>query len=187
MERLFRILTNPATGPVSLDEFKAHLNFVTPYTREDDLLKIYLDAATTYAEDYIGYKIMSRTFSFLYRGMNTTWLELYPNVTAVTHVKYKETITDASYLTMSTDDYELLQYSPLSVIRFDESQTNDLYEITFIAGKQFQKDVDPKIKGAILLIAAKMYAKKEDSIKKMPTAAEDLLDLCTIKEFLCEM
>jgi uncharacterized phiE125 gp8 family phage protein len=185
MRRVTRIVTAPATMPVTLDEVKAHGNI--SFSDDDTILAIYLSTAVAIAEKYLQRKIVTQTWKM--------WLDYWPPVIkvmfgdlqSVTSIKYTD-INDVQ-VTVDSDTYDVDINSVPGRIRLKYGQswpsavlnaTNPI-EIQFVTG---YTTVPPDIKNAILLTTQHFYENRENyliseignaAITEIPMTANALL------------
>jgi len=62
-----KVSTKPLISPISLDDLKAQIRRDDPtYTIDDDILQLYIDAATEQAQDYTGRKFIDQEITLFY-------------------------------------------------------------------------------------------------------------------------
>ena len=84
------VVTAPDSLPVTLDDAKAHLRVVT--TDEDALIAVLIEAATDYAESFLGRALVARTLDRFMDAFPTGAIELpLPPLISVTGVFYVDT------------------------------------------------------------------------------------------------
>lgn len=179
----FKRTAEPGTEPVSLTEVKAHLRLTAPgaeaaYTDEDTHLSTLIKAARRSAEKYTERSFITQTWKYYNDSFPNTIELLYGPVSSITSVEY---IIDEVTTTLDTDEYvtdlagKVARIEPVESWPSVDERINSVI-VTYTAGFGAAAVVPEDIKAAILLMIGKMYQDREDSIKKMPTAAECLLD-----------
>lgn len=182
----YDVITPPAISPVDVADVRTHLNLNATFPT-DAYLQLLIDAATEFAEDYMGRTLINtefRTFRdfweccFTLRRSKLQSLEVY---------KY---LVDGSFIDVPADLYYPtfeLAYSNI-VLKEDEQYPDDLDErlqsikIEFTAGYGAAKtDVPGQIRWAILEHIAAMYENKGDcdtaSMESLlPAGARDVYD-----------
>lgn len=105
-----KLLVPPVTTPVSLAEAKAHLRFNATDTAQDALLQIYVDAATDYAEQFLGRALIDQTWEMAIDAFPVAEIKIpKPPLIEVISVSY----SDPGGLTqvVSVSDYYVDNYS----------------------------------------------------------------------------
>lgn len=163
-----KLITAPATEPITLSEAKSHLRIDT--TTDDTLITTLITAAREYCEGFQNRAFVSQTYEL--------WLDAWPEyiqiprppLQSITSIKYYG--TDNIEYTMASDDYfvdtksepgrVVLAYSkswPSTTLRL----VNGIV-VTFVAGYGTAGNVPLKIKQAILLLVAHWYESREAAI-----------------------
>jgi len=175
-----RLVTAPASDPVTLAQVKAHLRI--DHTDDDTILGVFIKAAIGYLDGWYG---------IAHRALVTqTWLDSYGHfetemrlsvgpVVSVTSVIYETTgFTDE---TLSNSLYSLLEdprghfIAPKPGITWPPvSDRRDAIRIQYVAGTAVES-VPPAIIAALLLIVGDLYAHRETvsaaNIAHIPSAA----------------
>lgn len=146
-----RLITGPASAPITLTEIKANSALASTDTNHDTLLRILRDAAVGQVQAYLRRALVYQTWK--------VWLDswtdyLFPLVhptadvivlplgqlRSVTHVKYTD--TDSTQSTFSSDYYDVDTYSDPGLIRLgygdswpsDSLHPTNPIEIQYICG-----------------------------------------------------
>lgn len=179
----FKLITPPATEPVSLTEAKLHLKIETADTADDALVTILIQAAREVAEQYTRRAFISQTWELQMDCFEEEDYKLITPCSAITSVKYydtdgvEQTVAVAVYgLSLSTEPNEIyLKYGQLwPTVRGQE----DDVKIRFVSG---YTTVPASIKAAILLIIGHLYENREDvvvgrQVADLPKGSEYLLN-----------
>lgn len=184
---MYKVTTQPATEPITLTDVKNHLKI--DYTDDDDLLAVIIQAVREFVESYTGRALMTKTvqeyFDMFPCSTDTNprgGIEIrFAPLQSLTFVKYKDSDGTEQTLTVNTD-YTLDNISepPRIFPSYGKSWPTTRDEpnavwIEYVGGYSAASDVPAVIKQCILLMIAKMYEQREDSVKNLPTHAEYLL------------
>lgn len=176
----WKVITPAAVSPVALAVAKEHLRVL--HTAEDDLIQLYIDAATQAAEGYLGFRLINTVIEEVYEQFSDIAYMRFPQ-TAITSIKYDA--DDNTEKTVSTDVYTLNTYTiPTMIIRNpNEEWPTDLaskslpIRVRYTAGfGGAPSDVPEGIRHAILIILGHMYENREDNVSNLPKASHRLLD-----------
>lgn len=188
MKLLYTVIAPPATLAVSVADCKQDLRLETSFTLEDDLIESYIVAASKYASEVVGRKLVSETIK--YSIENTDYcgnvkLPFMP-VSSISEIQYYD--SDNASQTLDANDFYLYNYDNESVL---VPKTNtvwptiynrrDAINITFVAGYGNATDIPPTITKAIRLLVAHWYENRTASvvgvsITDLPFAVENLLN-----------
>ena len=183
---MYEVVTAAVEDALSLSEIKEFLRLDESDTSEDDTLAIFRAAALEMAEQYTRRILCTTTIdeyfdSFpVYSGVGdkaTIFLSKGP-VSSVTSVKYID--EDGNEQTVSADDYRVDTISePARIVStegwYNAKVTVNAVIIRYTVGTAASA-VPAPIKQAMLLMVSDMYEKREDSVKRMPTASEYLMN-----------
>jgi uncharacterized phiE125 gp8 family phage protein len=165
-----KLITAPATTPVSLTEAKAHLR--VDHSDEDTLITALIAAATEHYDGPRG--ILSRAL------MQQTWdllLDEFPAgpairfplgpLISVTEVAYIDPDTEIEAI-FASSNYQVDIHQPLGWVQLAESaswpdvmQTINAVRVRFVAGYADAAAVPAPIKAAILLNVGDLYKNRE--------------------------
>ena len=179
----FKLITGPATEPVSLTEAKLHLKIETADTADDSLIAIFIQAAREMAEQYTRRAFISQTWELQMDCFEEDDYSLITPCSSITSVKYydasgvEQTVANTVYgLSTSSEPHELfLKYGQLwPTVRGQE----DDVKIRFVAG---YTTLPASIKAAMLLIIGHLYENREDvvvgrQVADLPKGSEYLLN-----------
>ena len=179
----YKLITGPASEPVSLAEARSHLK-LEDVAAENEILMIYIKAARQMCEQYTRRAIGSQTWELQMDGLSDDDypLEKTP-VQSITSVKYydmnnvEQTLSSSVYQLIDSEEPNeiALKYGQTwPVTRGDESNV----KIRFIAG--YTTVPGPSI-SAMLLIIGHLYANREDvvsgkTVSEVPMASKYLMD-----------
>jgi len=173
-----RLITPPASEPVTLSELKAHLR--VDGTSEDVYLAQLITAAREYAEDYQGRAYIDRTYEVVMdRWPTVRHIETqYVPIKLVIKVAAKQ--RNGSLVEMDLSD---LIIHPDAIVLGSGQQwpTGDAMVeavIQYVAGSP----ITAQVKQAILLMAGHWYANREDVVvgnvvNTLPLGAKALLNM----------
>lgn len=173
----YAVTSGPTSEPVTAEYIKTHTRI--DGTAEDDLLnEIYIPAARQYLENYTETKFFTQTVK--------AYMDSFPDVIelrngpfqSIDSVEYYDeddtlqTYASANYRTDIIGDKARIE--PVSSWPSTKDRINAVI-VTFTAGYSSVDNIPAKVKGAICLIVAEMYNHREDRVKRLPTAAQDLI------------
>lgn len=176
---------NPDAEPITLAEAKRHLIVDAGFTGDDDLINAYIAAARASAVEYCGMSFTNTNilqtadyWPLRYQHLRLDW----GNVSSVTSVQYID--TDGTLQTWDSAKYVLNKTGRVARIvpAFGETWPTvragaNSVRVNYVSG--FGADassVPPNIKQALLLIVGTLYEQRMDSVYKMPTASQYLLN-----------
>lgn len=177
------VTSAPAEEPITLEEAKNHLK--VDYTADDDLITMLIEAARQAAEHRTNVKLITQTITekfdaFPSGSANVLQLSV-PNVQQIDSINYID--ADGNTQTFAADKY----YTGKSVwpafvsLKQNESwpgvsTQKDAVTVVYTVGFGSAADVPGAIKAAMFLIIADLYENRTDSVKRLPTASQFLLD-----------
>jgi uncharacterized phiE125 gp8 family phage protein len=186
----FSIITPASLKALTVQEVKDYLRVDS--SDEDTLLGVLIDAATQIGEHYLGRFLLTTVIEEFYdffpvyktgvnpfRGdKNIVYLSRGP-VQSIAHVKYID--GNGSEQTVSASDYNTDLVSEPARIMPEEGwqatkDTVNAVIVRYTCGYTQASDVPANIKVALLLIISEMYEKRVDSVHRLPTASEHLLN-----------
>lgn len=177
----WKIKTQPAEEPVTLEEAKAHLNIPSAITDWDSLITRQIATARQYVEDFVGCCLVTTTLQEYFDEFPCDWLELsrFP-ISSVTHVKYTD--ADGDQQTWNATLYNTDKVSKQGRIAPKPSQTWPVNDdslnsvlVEYVAGFGAAADVPELYKQAILLTVGHLFENREDTVHTLPTRVIDLL------------
>jgi uncharacterized phiE125 gp8 family phage protein len=180
------LVITPATSePLTTSDVKDFLRVDS--SDEDTLIGVLITAARSMAEAYTMRILMTTTIEEFYDGFpdyrnprdrDILYLSRGP-IQSITSVKYVDTLGDEQ--TVSSDNYRTDLVSEPARISSDNGwtatkDTVNAVVVRYLCGYSSSSDVPAPIRQAMLLIIGEMYEKRQDSIKRLPTAAEYLMN-----------
>ena len=186
----YTVITPASLKALTVQEVKDYLRVDS--SDEDTLLGVLIDAATQVAEHYLGRFLLTTVIEEFYdffpvyktgvdpfKGdRNIVYLSRGP-VQSITSLKYVDGNGDEQ--TVSTDDYRSdLVSEPARIMPdhgwYGTKDTVNAVIVRYTCGYTQASDVPANIKVALLLIIGEMYEKRVDSVHRLPTASEHLLN-----------
>lgn len=186
----YTVITPASLKALTVQEVKDYLRVDS--SAEDTLLGVLIDAATQVAEHYLGRFLLTTVIEEFYdffpvyktgvdpfKGdRNIVYLSRGP-VQSITSLKYVDGNGDEQ--TVSTDDYRSdLVSEPARIMPehgwYGTKDTVNAVIVRYTCGYTQASDVPANIKVALLLIIGEMYEKRVDSVHRLPTASEHLLN-----------
>jgi len=186
----YTIITPATIKALTVQEVKDYLRVDSD--AEDTLLGVLIDAATQMAESYLGRFLLTTVIEEFYDffpvyktgvdpfhgDRNIIYLSRGP-VQSLASVKYIDGNGDE--ITVSASDYRTdLVGEPARVFPEDgwygTKDTVNAVIIRYTCGYTQASDVPANIKMAMLLMIGEMYEKRVDSVHRLPTASEYLMN-----------
>lgn len=186
----YTVITPATLKALTVQEVKDYLRVDSD--AEDTLLGVLIDAATEMAESYLGRFLLTTVIEEFYdffpvystgvdpfRGdRNIIFLSRGP-VQSVAHVKYIDGNGDEQTVTASDYRSDLIS-EPARIMPehgwYGTKDTVNAVIIRYTCGYTQASDVPANIKMAMLLMIGEMYEKRMDSVHRLPTASEYLLN-----------
>jgi uncharacterized phiE125 gp8 family phage protein len=184
-----KLITPATTFPVTLEEVKAHCR--VSFDDDDDLLQIYLEAATSHCEEFQGRAYCEQTWELTLDEFPLEEIEIRrPPLIGVVSIKYDD--GDGLEQTVDVSEYTVDTVSEPGWVLPADSWPSGVFDginavrIRFKAGYADSMDspnvslIPKDIKAAILLYVGTLYANREtivigQSAVTIPWAAEQLL------------
>lgn len=183
-----KIITEAASEPLTLAEVKTHLK-MDGISADDDLINATISAARQLAEDYCGIKfidtIIEDVFDRFPKGglmKNDCFYLMIGNVSSVDFVKYYD--ENGSEQTWDSSNYLVDTYRKQSRIclmpnkqfpTYDSDRFNGISARYTSGFGATAADVPAAIKQAMLLIIGHLYNNRVDTVNRLPTMSEYLL------------
>lgn len=191
----YKVITGPEAEPLSTEQAKNWLKVDS--SADDALIGTLITAARQACEEYLGIRLMSQTVEevhddfptahHLYNPYAEIRLRLGP-VQSVTSVKYYD--VNGTQQTWATGNYLVNDYGTVASITPVADGTYPVVQdrqaaitIRYVVGYSASGDVPDTITTAMRLMIGQWYDNREDSVRRMPTAAEWLLDKHRIYRF----
>jgi len=181
------VTSAPAVEPVSASEVKTWLKITS--SADDSLIGSLIIAARQAAESYCNIKLISQTIAEYWSAFPDNRGEIvlrFPLVSSITSVAYVD--VDGANQTFSTYNADLSGVPPRlwpnTTIEWPETKDQlKAVTITYMCGYANAAAVPDAIKTAIYLMLGRWYENREDTVKMMPTAAENLLNPYRVQLF----
>ena len=178
-ENKWKISTPPASEPISLTEAKLYLRVDT--TADDALITALITAARETVERYTSRALVTQTITQVldcFPGFGFR-LAVHP-VQSITSIAYKDSNGDTQTLASSIymlDNYEMPNAVVLKANQAFPSVYDETNAVTvvYVAGEA-AGNVPKAILQAMYLTISDFYENRTDYVKRLPTAAEYLLD-----------
>lgn len=194
----YKVTVAPTSEPVTLTEAKAHLK--VDYSDDDTYITTLITVARQMVEEYTGRALMLQTIkqvlpgfpAYSYRNTDMEIRLFKPVLNSLTSVKYYDSDNVLQTLYSSSDTSKLIVDTLREPARLYPSPDNpypstygrpDAVEIIFDAGWSTASDVPVALKQAMLLLVGDMYERREDYVKRFPTAAENMMNFYSVTQF----
>lgn len=175
----FKVTTQPAAEPISLQEAKLHLK--VDNTADDNLITALIIAARQYLERYCNSVFVTQTITEVWPSFYKRNHFSVAPVQSLTSFEYKPDGSN-TYTTTPANLYGLYTFGKPAFVYKDDDSTYpttedvpDAVKAVYIAGYGSAADVPAPIKAAMLLVIGDLYENRQDTVKRMPTAAEYLI------------
>ena len=179
---ILTLVTGPIISPVSLATLKAHLRI--DEATEDDILQMYLDAATAVAQEQLGKALISQTWNESVRYVNGRVDLTVNHVQSLSSITYYD--SDNVQQTATLSDFDLVAGDDWAYVESDAWPSlysrADAITFQYVAGFGSSPDSIPaNIRQAILLLAGQYYANRENvseaKLTELPQAFTALIGL----------
>ena len=190
----WKVTTAPASEPLTATEVKNYLK--VDYATDDTLIASLIVAARNKVEEYTGRRLMIQTI--------TEKLDTFPSVTipnpdailtlsvlplrSVTSIQYKDTAGASQTFASSNYIVDTTSEPPRIGLAYG-SDWPELYDeidavtITYLVGYDDADAVPDAIKSAMYLMIGQMYETRTNTVKKLPSHAEWLLNEYRVRSF----
>lgn len=183
---MYKVTVPAATLPLTLDEVKSYLR--VEHDEDDTLIGMLIEAAVEYSENYTGRKLMTQTIEQTFDAFPSYELT---NLRCALELRWTPIQSISSFVYVDVDG-ENQTLTTSHYIHDNFSEPNRLFpphneswkctkaipnavKITYVAGYTQATDVPAQIRLAMLLMIAKNYEMRENSVKNLPTLAEHYL------------
>lgn len=177
----------PAVEPISATEAKTWLKVTA--TADDTLIANLIVAARQAVENYCNIKLISQTVAEYWSEFPDNRGELllrFPLVSSITSVAYVDTASANQTFSSYNSDLSGIpaRLWPNASTEWPETKEQlKAVTITYVCGYANAAAVPDAIKTAIYLMLGRWYENREDSVKMLPTAAENLLNPYRVQLF----
>ena len=189
------VTSAPGTEPLTRSEVKNYLKIASAVTADDSLIDSMIVAARNVVQRYTRLALITQTItekrdkltdSASYGALLGSFPLFWGPVTSVTSVTYLDSAGASQ--TLSTSVYGTDLYSLPARVYLKNGQSwplvynqRDAVTIVYVAGYANAAAVPDELKMAMYLLIADMYENRTDYVKKLPTAAEYLMDQHRVK------
>lgn len=181
------VSSGPASEPLTASEVKTWLKVTA--TADDTLITNLIVAARQAVENYCNIKLISQTIVEYFDAFPESRGELllrFPLVSSITSVAYVD--TDGANQTFTSYNADL---SGIPARLWPNAQTEwpgtkeqlKAVTITYVCGYTNADAVPDAIKTSMYLMIGRWYENREDTVKILPTAAENLLNPYRVQLF----
>lgn len=178
-----QLITGPTSEPITVDELKLHLKLDTEtFNVEYSLLDDIIETARGYVEDITHRALFTQTWDYyLDEFPSDNFYKLpFGNLQSVTHIKYTDSDSDETTMTVTTDYIVETNSDQCGRIVLPYGETwpsftaysSNPIVTRFVCGWTTAAGIPFKIKTAIKMIAAKLYENRGEDIMGQ-TIAED--------------
>lgn len=176
----WKVSTEPASEPFTKTDVKLDMKVDT--TADDDLIDILIKAARQWVENHCRIGLLEQTITEVYDDWPSDRvfsLSVSP-IRSVSGIYYKDSNGDTQ--TLSSALYTVDTFTRPARVQIKYSQTwPTLYDeinsvsAVYVVGYDAASAIPAPIRKAMLLTIADMYDNRQDHVKRLPTAAEYLL------------
>jgi len=175
----FQTIKDSKLEPVSTDEVKAHLRI----DGEDLMLNLYRTAARQQAENYTGRAFLTKTIAIYNDTVPRDKITLW-NTPVKKIVKFKYRDESGKVQSLQDKDYLIQGSAPEYLIPTSgQFPAGTDLRIEAVCGGVSRESVPSAIKAAILLTIGTLYENREETVKRLPTSARNLLEPYRIWQF----
>lgn len=157
-----KLITPPATEPITLAEAKVHCRVDIDDTSEDALISIYIAAARATAEKRMARAIIAQTWELAQDAFTEKIILPLAPIMSVTSVKYKDSA--GAVQTVPSTDYALFDWGSFDqyVYSLTSWPAGSEVRIQYVAGfGNDETEVPQDMRSWLLLAIGTMYASRE--------------------------
>lgn len=185
----YKVISVPASEPITLSEAKNYLKVEDSYTDDDTLITAIITSVRQYIETYLTTALITQTieekWDYIdvrsYQMRQNFNLGVYP-VQSVTSITYIDTNGDSQ--TWSASEYVVDTHRQVARIGIKNGYTwpsiqdeINVFTVTYIAGYgDAGSDVPGNILQAMRYLIAAYYENRTDHLATLPTASRVILD-----------
>lgn len=180
----YRVKTPPTVWPITVEQAKTHMKISG--SDEDALILSYIKAATAYAESSTGMAFTMRTIELYRRSVpSSRYFETAPSpVSALVSVSYTD--STGSPNTMDVADLKFINIHMPSHIWLKYGKSWPVggcdYVFEYTAGVTDLDLIPQEAVQAIYLMVGHFMENREDSVKRLPSAVDNLLNIIRIRQ-----
>ena len=180
----YSLKTAPVVQPIDLALAKQQCRLDVDTTDEDDVLALYIGAATAWVESYTGRSLLAQTWQASLCGFQSRlWLPRAAPLQTVTFVKYYDTSNVLQTLIASV--YTVAAFSEPACVSLTYAQVwpsvydrPDAVQVEYVTGATGQALVPAPLRQAVQMLVGHFYAHREatvvGTVSPMQMAAEAL-------------
>lgn len=174
----YKVTTGPASEPISLSEVKNYLKVDS--STDDDLIGVMITAARQWVENHCALALLPQTVLQVWDGLNDDMFLARSPLRSMSAVTYLDVSGTEQTLSASVYDVDGVGMPPRIYRKYGQtwpqtSQSMNAASAVFEVGYEAASAVPAAIKSAMMLTIADMYDNRTDRVKRLPTAAEYIL------------
>lgn len=185
----YKVTTAPATEPLTRSEVKNYLKVDS--TSDDLLIDTLITAARQWVENHCALALLPQTILEIFDGLpqdGTLTLRISP-MREVSGLHYLDSAGAVQVMASGIYRVDTVTMPPRIIRKYDQTwpdtqNTPGNASAIYNAGYDNASAVPAAIKTAMMLTIADMYDNRTDYVKKMPTAAEYILQAAGYRIFV---
>ena len=185
----YTVVTDAASEPISLTEAKLHLK--VDFSADDNEITILIKAARQAVEQYTNLALLPKTIDEVFDEFPQACRQKNPfgafsltvsPVSSVTSITYTKTDETSTTVAASVYDVDTTTTRARIAPKVNQYWPTDVYlgmspiTIRYVAGYADTTALPAPLRQAMLLTIGHWYRNREDTVRKMPTQAEWLLN-----------
>lgn len=185
----YKVISVPASEPITLSEAKNYLKVEDSYTDDDTLITAIITSVRQYIETYLSTALITQTIEEKWDYIDVRNYQVRQNfnlgvnpVQSVTSITYID--TDGDSQTWSASEYVVDTHRQVARIGIKNGYTwpsiqdeINAFTVTYIAGYgDAASDVPGNILQAMRYLIATYYENRTDHLATLPTASRVILD-----------
>lgn len=185
--------TAPTVPVIDLALAKAQCRIDEAETAEDEVLSLYIDAATAWVEEYAGISGMTQTWQVSASAFpRRIWLPRAAPLASLTHVKYYD--ANNALQTLSSSVYLTPAFHVPACVALADGQAwpsiytrDDAVQIEYVTGVAAATSAPAKMRQAVQLLVGHWFANRESVVigmiaQDVPLAAVALCDALKLRQ-----
>jgi uncharacterized phiE125 gp8 family phage protein len=174
----YKVTTGPTSEPISLTEVKEYLKVDS--SADDALIGTLITAARQWVENHCSLALLPQTVLQVWDGLNDDMFLARSPLRSVSAITYLDTGGTVQTLSATVYDVDGIGLPPRLFRKYGQTwpatqDTPGSASAIFTAGYDASASVPAAIKTAMMLTIADMYDNRTDYVKRLPTAAEYIL------------
>lgn len=179
---MYRVTTQPASEPLSTPEAKLHLK--VEHTADDTLIAAIITAAREGVENYIGRGLITQTITQVFDSfplggdpmkLSIGQLQSVTSITYTDDAGANQTVDPSVYVVHTYNDPPLISLASGQSWPSPKQQAQ-VVRVVYVVGYGAASSVPVAIKQSMLLAIAHWYENRADSVRRLPTQAQHLLN-----------